>query len=182
MVDKLKYFAVEAYKKYTTSLVRYKPPENESNIIAKDIFDFIDNFHKKYGIKFDINSLIDKFNNENSQIYDITKNFIDLVFTDGDSYFSKVKDDDENNNLDDTKENLEIDNFEKEENNLIDKLDKLNFLENENEEEIDEKFEEKETLIEFEKLNYVEKQNGKIKQISKLHNNIIDKLYLFKKK
>ena len=89
MVDKLKYFAVEAYKKYTTSLVRYKPPENESNIIAKDIFDFIDNFHKK---------LIDKFNNENSQIYDITKNFIDLVFTDGDSYFSKVKDDDENNN------------------------------------------------------------------------------------
>ena len=173
MVDKLKYFAVEAYKKYTTSLVRYKPPENESNIIAKDIFDFIDNFHKK---------LIDKFNNENSQIYDITKNFIDLVFTDGDSYFSKVKDDDENNNLDDTKENWEIDNFEKEENNLIDKLDKLNFLENENEEEIDEKFEEKETLIEFEKLNYVEKQNGKIKQISKLHNNIIDKLYLFKKK
>ena len=55
-------------------------------------------------------------------------------------------------------------------------------MENENEEEINEKFEEKETLIEFEKLNYVEKQNGKIKQISKIHNNIIDKLYLFKKK
>ena len=52
---------------------------------------------------------------------------------------------------------MEIDNFEKEENNLIDKLDKLNFLENENEEKINEKFEEKETLIEFEKLNYVKK-------------------------
>ena len=54
LVDKLKYFALEAYRKYTASLVRYKPPKNESNNIAKDIFDFIDNFHKKYGIKLEI--------------------------------------------------------------------------------------------------------------------------------
>lgn len=51
--------------------------------------------------------------------------------------------------------NVEIDNFEKEDNNLINKLNNLNV--NNDEIEINDNFEEKETLNEYDSINYIKK-------------------------
>lgn len=45
LVDKLSYFAIESYKKYTVSLINKNDNINYTDNIAKDIFNFIDEYH-----------------------------------------------------------------------------------------------------------------------------------------
>ena len=49
LADKLKYFAIEAYKKYNLALVNSVKSNENSYNIANDIFNFIKNYHRKYG-------------------------------------------------------------------------------------------------------------------------------------
>ena len=76
----------------------------------------------------------------------------------------------------------EIDSFEIEKDNLLNKLNNLNIDDAGNEIDENEIFEEPETLEEFEKVNYIKNKNGTRKIISKLRDNIIEDLYIFKKK
>lgn len=78
--------------------------------------------------------------------------------------------------------NVEINNFEIEDYNLINKLNNLNANDNDiKNNENNDVFEEKETFNEYDSINYI-KKNGKIKYVSKLPNNVIDNLYLIKRK
>ena len=116
---------------------------------------------------------------ENKEIVDICKNFLDIIFTDGDLFICNLEENEENNNIsiNNNEENL----FEKEEFNLTEKLNKLN-IENENLDNFHEDiFEEEETLNEYENINYVKKPNGTKKFKASLCNNLINKLYLLKK-
>ena len=119
--------------------------------ISKDIFNFIDEYHKKYSIKIDINNLIENIENEVKRIVEISKNFIDILFIDGDEYLNNLNND--NQNLEENllnESNVEIDNYWKEDNNLINKLNNLNV--NDDEIENNDIFEEKETLNEYDSI------------------------------
>ena len=112
------------------------PPElKESYNISNEIFNFISNFHKKYNIKFDIELLKDNIDKEENNISNICKNFLDLVFTDGENYISSIQNEknelgEKNNDENVIKEINEVniieeDNFVREKDNLIEKLHKL---------------------------------------------------------
>ena len=119
--------------------------------ISKDIFNFIDEYHKKYSIKIDINNLIENIENEVKRIVEISKNFIYILFMDGDEYLNNLNND--NQNLEENllnESNVEIDNYWKEDNNLINKLNNLNV--NDDEIENNDIFEEKETLNEYDSI------------------------------
>ena len=75
-----------------------------------------------------------------------------------------------------------MDNFEIDKNNLTDKLNNLNLEDDINDIIENDTYEERETLIEYDKLNYIKNKNGTRKLVIKLKDNIIDKLYVFKKK
>ena len=185
LVDQLKFFANEAYKKYTAALVNNKPENNETDEnISKDIFEFIKKFHNIYAEKLDIDKLIENLNEEKTEVYDICKKFIDLVFTDGDIFFNYLYDKEDVNNKesDSDEDNDKMDNFEIEKNNLTDKLNNLNLEDDINDINENDTYEERETLIEYDKLNYIKNKNGTRKLVIKLKDNIIDKLYVFKKK
>ena len=64
MADKLKYFAIESYKKYNKALIgNISENQNPSNI-AEDNLKFIKNFHQNYGEKFDIDLLKNKIDDK----------------------------------------------------------------------------------------------------------------------
>jgi len=71
---------------------------NESYSISNYIYDFIQKFHSKYGIYFDIKNLIENIEEEKN-IYVVCKKFLDIVFFDGDAYMIKLENG--NENLDD---------------------------------------------------------------------------------
>ena len=101
-----------------------------------------------------------------------------MIFTDGDKYTN------ENNMEEGQNEDVvaEKDSFEIEKDNLLNKLNNLNIDDAGNEMDKNEIFEEPETLEEYEKVNYIKNKNGTRKIISKLRDNIIEDLYIFKKK
>ena len=180
LVDKLKFFACDAYKKYSTAMVGTLPDsKKETKNIAMDIYDFIKKFHINCNEFFDIEKLNKYILKENKEIVDICKNFLDIIFTDGDLFICNLEENEENNNI---WININEENhFEKEEFNLTEKLNKLN-IENENLDNFHEDiFEEEETLNEYENINYVKKPNGTKKFKASLSNNLINKLYLLKK-
>ena len=83
---------------------------------------------------------------------------------------------------DSDEDNDKMDNFEIEKNNLTDKLNNLNLEDDINDRNEDDIYEERETINEYDKLNYIKNKNGTRKIVFKLKDNIIDKLYEFKKK
>lgn len=127
--------------------------------------------------------MIENIEIDGKRIVEISKNFIDILFMDGDDYLNNLTNDKPNleENLI-TELNVEIDNFEIEYYNLINKLNNLNANDNDiKNNENNDVFEEKETFNEYDSINYI-KKNGKIKYVSKLPNNVIDNLYLIKRK
>lgn len=64
LADKLKYFAIEGFKKYNTAFFGNLPENKESYNIANDILNFIRNFHNKYGMKFYLHLLEKNFDKE----------------------------------------------------------------------------------------------------------------------
>lgn len=182
LVDKLGYFAVEAFKNYTASLLQNNEPINSSYNIADDILKFIEDFHQKYNMKIGINNLLDNLENEGEKIYEISKNFIDILFTDGETYISSIKNNSDNIDMNgENMENDEKDNFETEENNLEEKLNNLTINEIEENFYNIEIFEDLETLNEYDEINYTKYGKGKRRYVSKIPGNIIENLYLFKK-
>ena len=182
LADKLKYFAIETYKKYNLALVNSVKSNENSYNIANDIFDFINNYHRKYGEKFDIDSLKSNINEEENDVYNICKNFIDIIFTDGERYVG-----DENSNKDniikeENNEDYEDDDFEKEKEDLGNKLSGINLNDNLEEVGNSDLYEDNETLKEYDKMNYIRCANGTRKLRIKLTNNIIEDLYIFKNK
>ena len=157
------------------------------------IKNILKSFHSKYNIGFDIIKLIENLKNEGKFVYDICKIFVDLIFTDGDSFINNLNNTEnlsieaensfENPENENSNEKNEADNFLKEKNNLIEKLENIN-LEQDKNEEIDNNdiFEEFETLNEYDTVNYKNHKNNKISFIPKLDNNIIEDLYIFKRK
>ena len=90
-MNKLKDFAIDAYKNYTMALVNNLSNNKETNNnIAKDIINFIKSFHEKYGEKINIEKLNENLDDEKNGIFDICKNFIDLLFTDGDIFINYI--------------------------------------------------------------------------------------------
>ena len=126
LVDKLKYFSREAYQKYNMAMIGKFGDIDTSYNLSKDIYDFIKNFHKKYSTGFNITMLEDNINEEKSNLIDICKKFLDLVFTDGDSYFSKFESGIVNSNgenIEGEENDYESDsNFNYESDNLLNKL------------------------------------------------------------
>ena len=178
LADKLKFFAIKTYQKYNNALIG-NISENENSInIADDIFKFIKNFHQNYGENFDIDLLKNKFVIEKEKVLKICRDFIDIIFTDGDKYTNE-------NNIEEG-ENEDIiadkDSFEIEKDNLLNKLNNLNIDVMGNENNANEIFEEPETLEEYDNVNYIKNNNGTRKLISKLKDNIIENLYIFKRK
>ena len=151
---------------------------NEKNNIANDILKFISDFHEKYNQKFDIEILITKLSDEKNELVNICQTFLDLMFTDGEKFFIDAENLGDNQSEDN--ESAENDNFEKEKENLIMKLNCLN-IEDEEYSQDKEIFEEEETIKEYDKINFIRNKNGKTKIKSKLDGNIIEKLYIFKK-
>ena len=74
------------------------------------------------------------------------------------------------------------DSFEIEKDNLVNKLNNLNIDDTNYEMNENEIFEEPETLEEYENVNYIKNKNETRKIIFKLRDNIIEDLYIFKKK
>ena len=102
---------------------------------------------------FDIEKLIKYMEAEKTQIIDICKYFIDLIFVDGEIFTLNLEKFEEKN-----EDEFNIDEesyFENEEINLTQKLRKLNF--NENEVDNNTIFEDEETLKEYAKINYEKK-------------------------
>ena len=60
---------------------------NDQNNIANDIIKFISNFHEKYNQKLDIETLITKLDDEKNKVTNICKDFLNLIFIDGENYF-----------------------------------------------------------------------------------------------
>ena len=126
---------------------------NESKNISQEIFNFIQKFHQTYNEYLDVEKLIKYMEAEKTGIIDICKYFIDLIFVDGDIFTLNLEKSDEKN-----KDGLDIDEesyFENEEINLTQKLKKLNF--NENDADNNTIFEDEETLKEYAKINYEKK-------------------------
>ena len=59
LINKLGFFATEVFKKYNESLVGINNGNNDSYNISNDLYNFIQNFHSKYAINFDIKNLIE---------------------------------------------------------------------------------------------------------------------------
>ena len=66
--------------------------------------------------------------------------------------------------------------------NLTDKLNNFNLEDNINDINEDNIYEERETINEYDKLNYIKNKNGTRKIIPKLRDTIIEDLYIFKNK
>ena len=100
------------------------------------------------------------------------------MFIDGENFF--LESENSGDNQSGENENVENDNFEKEKENLNMKLNCLN-IESEEYSQDKEIFEEEETIKEYDKINFIRNKNGKTKNKIKLDDNIIEKLYIFKK-
>ena len=92
--------------------------------------------------------------------------------TDGENFFRDTENLGYNQSED--SESAENDCFEKENDNLIMNLNCLNI-------EDEEYFEEEETIKEYDKINFIRNKNGKTKIKSKLDDNIIENIDIFKK-
>ena len=98
--------------------------------------------------------MIENIEIDGKRIVEISKNFIDILFMDGDDYLNNLTNDKPNleENLI-TELNVEINNFEIEDYNLINKLNNLNANDNDiKNNENNDVFEEKETFNEYDSI------------------------------
>ena len=172
LVEKLKFYCYEGYKKYNNSLVNnVNLNKSDNNNIAKDVYNFIKSFHSKYNNRIDIIKLIENLKYEQS-VNDICKILPNLIFTDGDTFINNLdkaenlcnetENSIENSEKENSNENNENDGFLNEKNNLIEKLENINFEQEENEDIINKDiFEEVETLNEYNSVNYKKLKNKK---------------------
>ena len=180
LVNKLGFFATDAFKKYNASLVGINDETHISYSLSNDIYNFIKTFHSKYGKNFDIITLLENIVEEKSTIYEICKKFLDMIFIDGDTYLTHLEteiEDPENNSSNDIinveKDNYEEDPFLKEKENLIEKLNKLDINNDDIIDQGDMIFEDEETINKDD--NYIKMPNGK-KKIKRNINKTIENL------
>lgn len=186
LVNKLGFFAIETFKKYNASMVGINNEVIQSSNISTDIYNFIRTFHLKYNKNFEIDNLLENLEVEKNNIYEICKQFLELIFIDGEVYLKEIEkenedqeDNEENDINDESKIEVYDDCFLTEKDDLIKKLNnlELNNIEEKNQENM--LFEEEEE-INGNNNKYIKLPNGK-RKLNKITNNFIEKLYTLKK-